>query len=350
MKNIILLFITFCCTQNLIAQNNRFEEKAAIIAHRIDSITASEKSTLKKELKKIDKKLKKNELSSDAADAEKKKLATYHAKRINDAVFIEEQKLQTLIKNRVSGKFEIEDEEKIPVFTTFSAVNYVKDSISGIKIEKRLTTQFVIALGLNKVLNDNDGFYGDGFKVNPLGFAEIGFTFKYRLKEETNLWNLKFGLSLMTDEIRPESDNDILVTNNGETTLQDAGFDIKKSRFTNMYVSLPVYLELDFSKPQYHEKTEQTYLRSQRGFRLGLGGFFAVRVYTSQIIKYKNDGKRVTLTETDDFNMNSINFGPSVYIGYRDISLYAKYNANPVFKNNPVDVNNLSVGLRFDLN
>jgi len=350
MKHTILIFAMLCCTSYVMAQSKNFEEKAAIIASRIDSITTAEKSTLKKELKKLDKKVEKNEMTSEAAEVEKKRLASYHAKRINKAVFIEEQKLQALIKDKVSGQQEVEKED-IPIFTSLSKENYYQDSISGIKIEKRFTTQFVIAFGMHTALNDDGGYYGDGFKVNPLGFGEVGFTFKYRLKETTNLWNLKFGFSIYSDEIKPEHDNAILVINNDETTLQDAGFKIDKSRFTNMYVSLPVHLELDFSKPQYHGKTEQSYLRSQRGFRMGLGGYLGVRIYTQQFMKFDDEnGLRTTLNQQDRFNMNNISFGPSAYVGYRDLSLYAKYSVSPTFKNNPQDINTLSIGLRLDLN
>lgn len=349
MKQTILLVAILCCTPYLMAQTNIFEEKAAIIASRIDSITTSEKSILKKEIKKIDKKVEKNEITADAAEVEKKKLAAYHAKRINAAVFIEEQKLQLLIKNKVNGKLERTEELDKPFISVFKEENFYNDSISGLKVEKRFTTQFVFALGINTVLNGGD-YYGDGFKVNPIGYGELGFTFKYRLKENTNLWNLKFGLSMMTDEIRPKEDNDVLVTNGNQTTLEDIGFDLKKSRLNNLSFGIPVHLELDFSKPQYHSKTEQTYLRSQRGFRLGLGGFFSVRTQTSQFIKYKEGGKDIKQTETYHFNMNSFNFGPSVYFGYRDVSMYAKYDMNPVFKDNPEDINTLSIGLRLDIN
>ena len=349
MKQTILLVAILCCTPCLMAQTNIFEEKAAIIASRIDSITTSEKSILKKEIKKIDKKVETNEITADVAEVEKKKLAAYHAKRINAAVFIEEQKLQLLIKNKVNGKLERTEELDKPFISVFKEENFYNDSISGLKVEKRFTTQFVFALGMNTVLNGGN-YYGDGFKVNPIGYGELGFTFKYRLKENTNLWNLKFGLSMMTDELRPKEDNDILVTNGNQTTLEDIGFDLKKSRLNNLSFGIPVHLELDFSKPQYHSKTEQTYLRSQRGFRLGLGGFFSVRTQTSQFIKYKEGDKDIKQTETYHFNMNSFNFGPSVYFGYRDVSIYAKYDMNPVFKDNPEDINTLSIGLRVDIN
>ncbi|MEM6381005.1 MAG: hypothetical protein AAF705_22725, partial [Bacteroidota bacterium] len=298
--------------------------------------------------------LKKGDISEQDAEAEKKRIAAYHAKRINEAVALEEEKLHELIKNRVSGKLEIDKDQEEEDGRTFLAVpakvNYYKDSITGLRIEKRWTTQFVLSLAVNTVLNDDGGFYGNGFRVNPLGYGEVGFTYKYRIKEESALWNLKLGFSAMFNEIRPKDDNRILVTNGNQTTIEDAGFDIIRSRFANIYLGIPVHLELDFSKPQFNNRTRQTYLRSQRGFRLGVGGFFAVRLYTFQFIRFDQDGKRNRLQQEDDFNMNTISFGPSAYIGYRDVSLYMRYDANPMFRNNPQDVNNLSIGLRVDIN
>lgn len=348
MKHILLFILVLCSAQNLLAQDKVFETKVSKIAFRIDSITTSEKALLKKELKKIDKQLQRNEINAEEAEATKNEIANQFATKINEAVAIEEQKLQKLIQNRVNGELETVDDDKRSLF--FNEENFYKDSTTGMRLEKRLTTQFVFALGMNTVLNDNDAFYGDGFKLNPIGYSEAGFTFKYRLKEQTNLWNLKAGLSLMGTDFHTKNDDDILVTSGNQTIIEDAGFDIKRSRFNSLYIGLPVHLELDFSKPKYNNKTQQTYLRSQRGFRMGLGGFIAVRLYTSQFIRYDSDGKRNRLEQQDDFNMNNFSFGPSAYVGYRDLSVFVRYEANPIFKNNPVDINGLSFGLRLDLN
>ncbi|MBF8149938.1 hypothetical protein ITJ86_08510 [Winogradskyella sp. F6397] len=354
MKHYILIVVLLCCTTYTMGQTNTFEAQAALIASRIDSITTVEKSTLKKALQKLDEQVEKKEMTFEAAEVEKKKLASYHAKRINDAVSNEEQKLQALIRNKVSGKFDLyaeENEQNRPFISVFEDENFYNDSISGLKVEKRLTTQFVVAFGMNTILNDDSGYYGDGFKSNLLGNSELGFTFKYKLKEESIFWNLKFGLSMMVDSYKPKEDNLILVKNDDETTLQDSGYELKRSRLDNMAIALPIHIEIDLSKPQYHSKTEQTYLRSQRGFRMGLGGYFAVRIYTSQFIRFDDEnGLNTQVTQQNNFNLNNINFGPSAYIGYRDVSFYAKYDVNPIFKNNPDDINTISFGLRLDLN
>ena len=50
-----------------------------------------------------------------------------------------------------------------------------------------------------------------------------------------------------------------------------------------------------------------------------------------------------------DYNTNTIVYGLSGYIGWRDTALYVKYDLNPIFKDNATDLHNVSLGLRFDM-
>jgi hypothetical protein len=351
MKNSILLCVFLCLAQVGLAQTYKgFEKKAAEIAQRIDSIITVEKTALKKELTAIDKKLESKELSREEATAKKKKISESYAEKINTAVFAEEQKLQTLIRNKVNGTLLLDDgvDDK-PFFSVFESNNSYNDSITGLKLEKRWTSQFIIALGTNLFEGDDNGSYGDGFKTNLFGYGEVGFSFKYRLKDKSNLWYLKLGFATMVDDIRPDADDDIFVTNDNQTAVQDSGLNIRRAYLGNVYIGLPVHLELDLSKPKFNKDTKQSYFKSQQGFRLGLGGYAAFRISTRQFIRYNDDdGKRISVNQRDNFNVNNFNFGPSAYIGYGDVSLYFKYNVNPLFRNNSEDVNSLAIALRFD--
>ncbi len=51
-----------------------------------------------------------------------------------------------------------------------------------------------------------------------------------------------------------------------------------------------------------------------------------------------------------DFNTNNFIYGLSAYVGFSEISLYVKYDLNPLFTNNPIKQNNISLGVRFDFN
>ncbi|HCW64072.1 MAG TPA: hypothetical protein DG752_05345, partial [Leeuwenhoekiella sp.] len=50
-----------------------------------------------------------------------------------------------------------------------------------------------------------------------------------------------------------------------------------------------------------------------------------------------------------NYNTNNFIYGLSGYIAFGDTALYVKYDLNPIFKNNPVEQRNFSVGLRFDM-
>ena len=68
-----------------------------------------------------------------------------------------------------------------------------------------------------------------------------------------------------------------------------------------------------------------------------------------QKLNYKSDGERVEETIRRGYNTNTFTYGVSAYVGFGDLSLYAKYDLAPIFKNQIVDQNNLSLGIRVDL-
>ena len=90
--------------------------------------------------------------------------------------------------------------------------------------------------------------------------------------------------------------------------------------------------------------------KSHRGARFGIGGFVGVNTNSKQFISYKIDGYKFSEKQKGDFNVNDFTYGLSTYIGYRQTSLYLKYDLNPMFENNAVDQNNISLGIRFDWN
>ena len=51
----------------------------------------------------------------------------------------------------------------------------------------------------------------------------------------------------------------------------------------------------------------------------------------------------------NDFNTEDFVYGLSGYVGWGGTSLYLKYDLNPVFAEPNIEMNNISLGLRFDL-
>lgn len=348
-KIILYATVLLCALVTKMYSQETFESRAKTISENIQKITIEEKEALKKEVEDINKLLETGAINSEKADAEKLKAAETRAANIERRVAEEEAKLNQLVKEQVDGKLATIDSSKSKDKNfTFKWEWYNKDG--KVRYEKRTTSQFVFAFGLNNLVNDGDfsSLEDSDYRVWGSHFYEWGFTNNTRIFKNDNLLHIKYGLSLMYNNLRP-TDNRYFVKNGNQTELQEFGLDLRESRFRNVHLVLPVHLEFDFT-PKTVDNEGVNKFRSHRSVRLGIGGYAGFNVKTKQILKYKDDDIRVKVKEKGDFNTSDFIYGLSTYIGYRDVSLYLKYDLNPLFKNNAVDQNNISLGLRFDFN
>lgn len=370
MQRIILYALVLLCTlaTQMYAQET-FEERAKNISANIKKITSEEKEALKQEVENINKLLENGTITVEKADTEKLKAAEVRAKNIEEKVAAEEAKLQQLIKEDIDGKVK-HAEQKTRGGTTIILGSNANDSIGEHKTEinigsmkvyrgakdkdrrnsKRTTSQFVFAFGLNNLVTDGDtGSLEDSdYRVWGSHFYEWGFTYNTRIFKNNNLLHAKYGLSLMYNNLRP-TDNRYFVKNGEQTDLQEFGLDLRESRFRNVHLVLPLHLEFDFT-PKTVKENGDVKFRTHNSVRVGIGGYAGFNIKSKQILKYKEDDVRVKVKEKGDFNTSDFTYGLSTYVGYRSTSLYLKYDLNPLFKNNAVDQNNISLGLRFDFN
>ena len=211
---------------------------------------------------------------------------------------------------------------------------------------KRTTSQFVFAFGVNRLVADGE-VDTDNYKLRS-DFYEWGVSWNTRLLKTNNLLHVKYGLSLQYNNLRPTDDR-IFVLDGNKTGLAASGIDLDVSRLRYVNLVLPVHLEFDFTKKTVNG--DKTYYPTHDSFRVGLGGYVGANVKEKQIIKYENeDGNTVKNKTKGDFNVNDFVYGVSAYVGYGEVSFYAKYDLQPVFSNNEIDQNNLSLGIRFDFN
>lgn len=332
-----------------------FEQRAKVIAERIETITKEEKDALKSEVETVNQQLESGQITQAQADETKSKLADARAKSIEYRVGIEESKLTDLVKEKVEGKVSSDsDGRQFGFFWKSSGKNTEAnkkrmDSLNLYRSDRRTTSQLVFATGFNNTVNEGDlGTLNDSdFKFNKSQFYEWGITFNSRLAKNSNLLHAKYGLSLMYNNLRA-TENRSFVVNGDQTDLVENPIHLKESRFRNVYLVLPLHLEFDFTKKKVDG--DKTYFRSHESFRFGIGGYAGVNVKSKQILRYEVDGHKVKERTKGDFNVNNFVYGLSAYVGYGQVSLYAKYDLSPIFKDNTIDQNNVSLGLRFDLN
>lgn len=351
MKNFALSLAALLCL--FLTQANAqetFETRARAIAEKIEKITQEEKQALKVEVETINDLYANSTINKEQADAQKTAAAEKRAKNIEDRTASAQQELNDLVQQKVDGK--IKEDIKIKSGTikwSYIAKGEKESPNDSTKIEQkelRTTSQFVFAAGFNNLVTDNAVAHSD-YRYFGSHFYEWGVTWNTRILKEHNLLHAKYGMSFMYNNLRP-TDNRVFVENGNQTVLKNSPIALKDSRFRNVSIVVPLHLEFDFTKDERSE--EQKYFKTHQGFRVGLGGFAGFNFKSKQILKYEMDGDQHKDRERGDFNVNDFVYGVSAYVGYQAISLYAKYDLNPLFKNNAIDQNNISLGVRFDLN
>ncbi|MCD0470828.1 hypothetical protein [Flavobacterium sp. JAS] len=350
MKNftIYLVILIFLFVSKVMGQET-FESKARQIANKIEKITKEEKGTLKEEVEAVNVQLSEGKITQEEADKRKKELAEVRATIIEQKVTEAQNELNDLVQQKVDGKIKEGDSiKKHRLVIHWNDKEWKdnkkkKDSIRG---EKRTTSQFVFAAGLNNMMVDGK-LQDSNYSFVGSHFYEWGFTYNSRLMKNDNLLHAKYGLSLMYNNIRP-TDNRNFVVDGDQTVLQKNAINLDESRFRNVYIVLPVHLEFDFSKPKI--VNGKTYFKTHQSFRFGIGGYAGINVKSKQILKYDQDDLDYKTRIKGDYNVNNFIYGLSSYIGYKEVSLYMKYDLNPLFQDNLVKENNISLGLRLDLN
>lgn len=368
----ILFILVLLCTTIAQSQEKTFEKEVSKISKRIENITKQQKDSLKAKVIDIDKKLEKGEITKTTSETLKKEVAAYHARRIEKLVGEQERLLQLLVQDKTNGKIAsseenynndvFEDEDNVFSIGNktfrFNVSEGDKDEneerrkkrwTRKNKKQRSTTTQFVFAMGINNVLNDNDlsTLNNSEYQLWRSRFYEVGFTWKTRFSRKPSQLYFKYGISFLWNNLRLE-DNRIHVKNGNITEIQTFADNLSESRLRHVQMNFPVHLEWDFSKNKTYN-SGRVRDRTNRSVRFGIGGFVGFKLGTRQYLEYRDvNNVEVEEVQYDNFNMNTINYGLSTYLGYRDTSFYVKYDLNPLFQN--TETRNVSMGIRFDLN
>jgi hypothetical protein len=340
----IILYISIALltiVNSVVAQEKTLEKQLLEIAVNIKVATEEEKKILKKEVESIDVQVKKGEITNEEGQRLKTKFSEERAKNIETKIAEQEKALLDLVNENVT----LEESNDSLKKNSFGFKIKILDKN---KSENRTTSQAVLATGSNNLVT-NDMVANSQFGYGRSVFFEWGITWNTRLSKNSNLLHLKYGAGFMYNQLHA-TDNKVFADVNNQTVLVDAGVETKVNRtyFKNVYFVVPLHLEFDFSKTKMVD--DKKVFKSHTGARFGIGGFVGVNTNSKQFIEYEQNGYKFKVKQKGDFNVNDFTYGVSTYIGYKQTSLYLKYDLNPIFKNNPVDQNNISLGLRFDWN
>ncbi|MGM5468684.1 hypothetical protein ACS386_00260 [Flavobacteriaceae bacterium LMO-SS05] len=313
-------------------------------------IQKEEREYLKNEVETINQRLDRGEITTVEAETLKQVAAQKRALNIENRLVIIDNRIE-LLKRNAEG-YSSEDKDNSGYFGVGFGSD--DDGFRGFRIrnrnkyrkyDKRSTNDFVFAIGINNTIIDGESI-GDSYQTLGSGFVELGWAWKTRVLENSNAIRFQYGFSFQWNKLSPKHDQ-YFVQNGNVTTLENFPSDLLESEFRVTNLVFPVHFEFGPSK-----KIERdTYFRysTYKRFKIGIGGYAGFNIGTLQKLRFKEDGDRVKQKIRLNYNTSDFVYGLSGYVGIDDVSLYVKYDLNPMFKNQTFDQNNISLGIRFDL-
>tara|TARA_R110002050_G_scaffold94765_3_gene197330 strand:- start:64964 stop:66025 length:1062 start_codon:yes stop_codon:yes gene_type:complete len=310
------------------------------------TIQKEERSYLKEAIIAINKRLEKNEITFEAAENLKKEAAKKHALNIENRIAIVDNKIALLKRNEYGlNKEGVEHKFGIVVNNIPYSITERKDKQK--RYDRRTSSDFVLAFGLNNAIIEDEKLNDSPYKFGGSRFLEIGWTWKTRVFKNTNFMRFKYGYSLQINGLKP-NDNQYFVQQGDQTILQVFPENLKKSKLSMTNLVFPVHFEFGPSK----KIEKDTYFRysTSNQFKIGIGGYGGFNIGTRQKLKYELDEKRQKDKQKGGLNTSDLVYGLSAYLAFSNTALYVKYDLSPIFKNQIIDQNNISIGLRFDMN
>lgn len=318
-----------------------------------ENIILEEKASLKDKVESINLRLQNGALSESEAETLKQEAAEKHGLNIENRMAIVDNELALINRNGIDstkihgtsiiiglGDKDFNDSRLWGVQVKEGSVK------KNVKYDRRTTSGAFIAVGLNNAITEGESLENSAFKVGGSRFAELGWAWKTRVFKNTNWLRVKYGLAFQFNGLKP-TDNRYFVDTGEETELETFPLNLKKSKFRMDNLIVPIHFEFGPSKKIEHDNYFRYATHNQ--FKVGLGGYAGVNLGSRQKLKYKEDGENQKQKSKANYNTNNFIYGLSAYIGWGSGSVYAKYDLNTIFKNNPVDQRNVSLGLRFDL-
>lgn len=349
---LIMLSLSLQCTfaqDSIVVKPN--SEKIESLEQLKERIKKEERDLLKAEVESVNKRLENGDITQEEAEKLKKEYAEKRALNIENRIAIVDNKIALLKRNEddtVIVVDQVQDGFQISIGESDDgSVVYIGGKKNKPKrYDRRTTSDMVFAIGFNNALIDGQKIDDSPYKLGGSGFVELGWAWKTRLLRNSNAVRLKYGFSFTWNKLDIK-DNKYIVNNDGVISLEEFPYNIDKAKFRMTNLVFPVHFEFGPSK----RVDKGSYFRytTKNQFKIGLGGFAGFNLQTMQKLKYKKDGKNVKDKIKSGYDTTDFVYGLSGYLAFDDIAVYVKYDLSPIFKHQSIEQNNISVGLRFDM-
>ncbi|NRD19392.1 hypothetical protein HNV08_04980 [Winogradskyella eckloniae] len=329
-------------------RKEKVDYKIVKLEEERSQIEEQEKGALKLKIQKINARLDADEITAAEAENLKKEAAKIAVLNIENRTVIIDKQIALLRRNGYDAyQYRRDDDEKVELNIGSNGLHInIGSEEKAPKYDLRTTNKMLFAIGFNNTIIDGENLDDSPYKIGGSGFVELGWLWQTRLFKDSNFMRVNYGFSFQWNKLNMK-DNQYFVQTDDVTSLQEFPVDLDKAQFRVTNLVVPMHLEFGPSKKrEFKDKIRYT---TENQFKFGIGGYGGLRLGTLQKLKYKENGDRVKDKIRKNYNTSNFVYGLSAYVGFDDVSLYVKYDLNPLFKDQAVDQNNISVGLRFDL-
>ena len=343
---VLCLIVTKTSAQDSLQVSGKQAEIARYESYKTQ-VEIKEKDALKLEIEAINEQLESNTITASEAEKMKMQAAEKRALNIKNKVAIIENQI-AIIERDDNWEENNVSENRIAILVGSGEKELlgIKGNRTPPKYDIKTTNQLFIAAGFNNAIIEGQSFNQTPYENLGSGFMEIGWNWQTRLAKESNWARIKYGFAFQWNKLNLK-ENLYFEQDGNITTAETFPVNLDKSEFRITNLVLPVYFE--FGPYKKIEKNKTVRYQTWDKFKFGVGGYGGVRIGTQQKLKYEEDGDRVKQKIRRNYNASNFVYGVGAYVGIGDISLYAKYDLSPIFKDQAVKQNNISLGLRFDI-
>lgn len=344
---VLCLNVHLINAQDTIQKPNNYERIEALKVFK-ETIKQQERGFLKAEVEAITKRLNKGEIKFEDAEKLKKEAAKKRALNIENRIAIVDNKI-SLYKRNIYPKnkdADAEKENKIGLMVsnrTFS----IKGNKRVPKDDVRTSNDFLFAIGFNNAIIEGESLSDSPYKTGASSFIELGWNWKTRVFKNTPFLRFKYGFSFQWNKLNLDNDQ-YFVQNGNITSIETFPTALKKAKFRTTNLVFPVHFEFGPLKKMERSDNRIRYINN-RQFKIGIGAYGGVNIGALQKLKYNENGDRVKQKIKRNYNTSDFVYGLSGYMGVGDLALYIKYDLSPIFKDQAVKQNNISLGIRVDL-
>lgn len=340
--------------QEPVAKDSLSSKSIEILKAEKSEVRTQEKELLKQEVESINEKVDAGYITAEEGEILKKEAAKKRALNIASREEIIDNKIDLLQRNTESYTFDDDGQIIIEIGKDYKTDTLPNDTYFYIGPKKRkppvydrrTTSDLVFAIGFNNALIEGESLGDSPYKLGGSGFVELGWAWKTRVFENSNALRFKYGISLQWNKLDIK-DNSYFEEQGDLVNLVEYPYHVRKSKFRTTNLVFPIHFEFGPSKKIEHDD----YFRysTHKKIKFGIGGYGGFNIASLQKVKYYDDGNKEKEKYKNYDAVNNFVYGVSSYMGWGDIGLYFKYDLSPIFRNQEFDQNNISLGIRFDL-